>query len=372
MTGRARRRRPGSGLRVVVVGATGNIGTSVLDALGRDPAVASIVGAARRLPDLVKPKTDWAVADVATNDLVPLVAGADVVVHLAWVFQPTRDPLATWRVNVLGTVRLLRAVAEAGVPALVCASSVGAYSPGPADGRPVDESWPTHGWPTAAYLREKAYVERLLDGYEAAHPDRRVVRLRPAFVFKRESAAEQRRLFAGPLLPGRLVRPGLVPAVPHIPGLRFQAVHSDDVAEAVRLAAGRPVHGAFNLAADPVIDTATLARLLGARTVRVPAGLARAVLAAAWHARLVPASPYLFDGLLSLPVMDSSRARTELGWEPRHTGVAALEGMLRGLREGAGLPTPPLAAGRLAAARAQRRSRTAQKWPTGPSPRPSG
>ncbi|WP_433324557.1 NAD-dependent epimerase/dehydratase family protein [Spirillospora sp. CA-294931] len=331
-------------MRVVVTGATGNVGTSTLAALSRDPAVTSIVGLARRVPERKAAKTEWAEADVAETDLVPLLRGADAVVHLAWLFQPTHDPIVTWRANALGSARVFRAAAEARVPALVHASSVGAYSPGPKD-RPVDESWPTHGRPTAAYSREKAYAERLLDTFEAEHPTCRVVRLRPGFIFKREASVEQRRLFAGPFVPGRLARPGLIPAVPDIPGLRFQALHSADAGEAFRLAVVREVRGAFNLAAEPVVDAAELARLLGARVVKVPATPVRAALAAAWTARLVPASPHLFDLVLRLPIMDTTRARTELAWSPAHTAKEALEELLEGLREAKGGRTPPLAPG---------------------------
>jgi UDP-glucose 4-epimerase len=327
--------------RIVVVGASGNVGTSVVEALSGDPDVGAVVGIARRIPEWRPDRTTWLAADIATDDLVEAFRHADVVIHLAWLFQPTHQPVTTWRANVLGGIRVFDAVAEAGVPALVYASSVGAYSPGPKD-TPVDESWPTHGWPEAAYTREKPYLERVLDAFERDHPQVRVVRLRPGFIFKRESASAQRRLFAGPLLPNRLIRPSTVPFVPDLPGLRFQALHTADAAQAYRLAALRPVHGAFNVAADPVVDAALLADCLDARVLPAPAWPVRAALSAAWRLHLVPASPGLFDAVLRLPIMDTTRARTELGWTPRHTSRAAIEEFLRGLRSGAGMPTPPL------------------------------
>ncbi|MFO7252138.1 MAG: NAD-dependent epimerase/dehydratase family protein [Actinomycetes bacterium] len=331
-------------MRVVVVGGTGNIGTSVISALAADPAVTSILGVARRRPDWHPDKTEWATADVAVDDLAPLFAGADAVVHLAWLFQPTHNPRITWRTNVIGTSRVLDAVARAKVPALVYSSSVGAYSPRPQDDRPVTEDWPTNGWPTASYAVEKAYVERLLDIFERDHGGVRVVRMRPGFMFKRASAAEQMRLFGGPLVPRRLVRPGRIPVVPDIPGLRFQALHSDDAGEAYRLAVTRDVSGAFNLAADPVIHMSDMARLLGARLVPVPRPVARGVLAAAWGARLVPASHHMLDMALHLPLLDVARARTELGWTPRHSGLDALRELIEGLTTGSGGATPPLEA----------------------------
>ncbi|HEU0088633.1 MAG TPA: NAD-dependent epimerase/dehydratase family protein [Pseudonocardiaceae bacterium] len=330
-----------AGVRVVIIGATGNVGTSVVSALGQDPQVGSILGVARRLPQWQPPKTEWVRANVAEDDLVSLLRGADVVIHLAWLFQPTHDPVTTWRNNVLGGIRVFDAVADAGVSALVYASSVGAYSPGPKD-RAVTERWPTHGWPGAAYTREKAYLERVLDSFELRNPGVRVVRLRPGFIFKQESASEQRRLFAGPLLPNRLVRPGLIPVIPDLPGLRFQAMHTADAAEAYRLAALQPVRGAFNIAAEPVIDAAMLASCLNARIIRVPAWPVRAAVSASWWLHLVPASPGLLDAVLRLPVMDLTRARTELGWSARHSSSEAIMEFLQGLRQSAGMPTPPL------------------------------
>ncbi|GGO02139.1 NAD-dependent epimerase/dehydratase family protein [Microbispora bryophytorum] len=329
-------------MRVVVIGASGNVGTSVLAALESEPSVTSIVGVARRMPSRQLAKTEWRTADVFRDDLDPILADADAVVHLAWLFQPTHDPVTTWNSNVLGSKRVFDAAVRAGVSVLVHSSSVGAYSPGPKD-PPVDESWPTNGWPNAAYGREKAYVERMLDIFERDHPDIRVVRMRPGFIFKEEAATEQRRLFAGPFLPRRLMRPGLIPFVPDMPRLRFQALHSRDAGEAFRLALTRDVRGAFNIAADPVIDPAVLADLLGARLVPVPAAVVRTAVSAGWHLRLIPASPGMVEMVLQIPIMDTTRARRELGWQPRHSAVDALRAVIEGMRRGAGMETPPLA-----------------------------
>jgi len=314
---------------VVVTGATGNVGSSVVAALGQDPGVESILGVARHRPDRVVPKVAWATADVATDALEPLFNGTDVVIHLAWAIQPARDLGALHATNVEGSRRVLRAATAERVPSVVVASSLGAYSPGPKDRR-VDETWPTHGIPSSFYSRHKAAVERLLDSFEAERPEVRVVRLRPALSFQRAAAEEIRRQFIGRLVPARLLRPGLVPVVPHVPGLRFQAVHTADVGRAYALAATGSVRGPFNIAAEPELDTLALAELLRARPVRIPEGWIRLGAGATWRLRLQPTPPDWVDMALQAPLMDVTRAKNELGWEPRHTATQAILELLEG------------------------------------------
>ena len=311
-------------MRVVVVGASGNVGTSLLRALASEPAVDSILGLARRLPKAQFPKTEWRRADIAQSPLRPHFDGADAVVHLAWLIQPGRDKETLRQVNVNGSARVFQAAASAGVGTLVYASSVGAYAPGPKD-RGVDESWPTTGIDSSFYSRHKAAVERLLDSFEDEHPDTRVVRLRPGLIFKREAASGIRRLFAGPLLPNFVVQRSLIPVIPAHRRLVFQAVHSYDVGDAYRLAiVHESARGPFNIAAEPVLDPGELARVLGARALPVPRALLRGAAALSYRLRLQPSEPGWVDMGLGVPVMDVSRARSELGWSPKRTASEAL------------------------------------------------
>lgn len=330
--------------RVVVTGASGNVGTSVVRALGADAAIDEIVGVVRRRPDWTPAKLRWVQADVARDDLSEAFAGADAVVHLAWLIQPSRDAAELERVNVEGSRRVFEAAARAGATTLVHASSVGVYSPGPKNRR-VDESWQRDGVTSLFYSRHKAAAERALDALEAESPALRVVRLRPGLTFKREAGPEIRRLFAGPLLPTRLLRPGRIPVLP-LPGrLVLQCVHGDDVGEAYRLAVLNPdARGAYNIASEPLLDPDALARLLRARRVPVPERPLRAVAAVTWRARLQPAPPGWLDMGLAVPAMDTTRAREQLGWSPRHDARSAVLELLEGMREPAGLDTPPLRA----------------------------
>jgi nucleoside-diphosphate-sugar epimerase len=331
-------------MKVVVSGATGNVGTSVLRALAADSGVDEVVALARRAPGRELDGAEFVRADVTTDDLGKVFAGAAAVVHLAWLIQPGRDEAVTRRVNVEGSRRVFEAVAAARVPALIYASSVGAYSPGPKD-RPVDESWPTNGIASSFYSRHKAEVERQLDRLQAVQPQLRIVRLRPGLIFKREAATEIRRLFVGPLLPRALLRSSLLPVFPAVPRLRFQAVHSDDVGEAYRAAVVSDHAGAFNIAADPVIGPEELAGMLGARLVPMPAGIVRGAAAVTYRLRLQPAEPDWVDMGLGVPIMSTERARRELGWSPRHTATEALGELVAGMRDGADDRTAPLARG---------------------------
>ena len=330
-----------SRVRVVIVGASGNIGTSLLQALASEDRVSSIVGVARRKPEQSFAKTTWATADIRSDALDDHVRGADAVVHLAWAIQPSRDLAALRQTNVDGSRRVFQAVARAGVPALVYGSSVGAYARGPKD-RAVTESWPVDGIPTSFYSRHKAEVESMLDVFEREHPALRVVRMRPALVFKEEAAAGIRRLFLGPFLPTPLLRRSLVPVVPAHERLRFQGVHSRDVGDAYRRAVVGDARGPFNLAAPPVLDGNELARMARARAVRVPSRLLRAGADVTWRMHLQPTPPGWVDLAFGVPIMDCGRAEAALGWAPTTGADEALRDVLSGMRSDAGLDTPPL------------------------------
>ena len=329
-------------MRVVVVGATGNIGTSLLRSLAEEEKVESILGLARRLPSLSMPKVEWAAADVTSDDLAPHFEGAGAVVSLHWLIQPSRDLNKQWMVNVEGNSRLMRAVKKAGVPVLAYSSSVGVYSPGPKD-RAVDESWPREGTPSSYYARHKAEVERRLDRFEAENPEVRVVRIRPGLVFKKEAAQGIRRLFGGPFVPTVLARPSLIHLIPEMENLRGQVIHSYDVGDAFRQAIVRDVRGAFNVAAEPVLDAHEAGRILNARPLPIPSGAIRAGVELSWRLRLQPVTPGWLDMALNVPVMDTTKARAELGWAPERSAEDALLDLLEGLRTGADFPTPPLA-----------------------------
>jgi len=329
-------------MRIAVVGASGNVGSALLRRLGDEPEVRSIRGIARRLPSLELRKVEWVAADIVDANLEQLFRGVDAVVHLAWAIQPTRDRRTLIQINVTGSRRVFEAAAAAGVGTLVYASSIGAYSPGPKEAR-VDERWPTNGIASSYYSRDKAATERMLDRLEAERPELRVVRIRPGVVMQREAASEIRRLFLGPLFPGSLLRPELIPVLPMPSGLRLQAVHAHDLADAYRRVIVSPeARGAYNVAAEPVLTASAIARALEATAIPVPSALVRAAVDLSWLAHLQPINSGWLDMGMRAPVMNTSRIREELGWAPQHDALATLRELLDGLRAGDGYATPPL------------------------------
>ncbi|MCC9192309.1 NAD-dependent epimerase/dehydratase family protein [Arthrobacter sp. zg-Y916] len=340
-------------MRVAVLGATGNVGTAVLRRLQAARTERGdgleIVGVARRTPlQATGPYegVEWHSIDVASktgrDELAEALAGVDSVVHLVWAIQPNRDEAELHRINVRGTENMLSAVAEAGVHQVVCASSVGAYSPAPKD-RLTDESWPARGIATSHYSRHKGEQEELLDEFERQYPEIRVARLRPGLIFQSDAGSEIGRYFLGPLIPRSILNKLSLPLIPLPEEFSFQIVHADDIADAYWRVIDQRAEGAFNIAADPVITPELLAGMLGARRIiNVPVRVIRALVGITWAAGLQATDPGWIDMAAGAPLMDTSRARDLLGWEPKRSSLRAFQDVLDGLSEQAGVPASPL------------------------------
>ncbi|GLB69422.1 NAD-dependent epimerase/dehydratase family protein [Arthrobacter mangrovi] len=344
-------------MRIAIIGATGNVGTAILRRIKRAMAEGrdgiELVGISRRLPDQSREPYDgvtWHSIDVASGSarqkLAAALAGCDAVIHLAWLLQPNRDEDFMRRVNVNGTANALAAAADAGVKQFVCASSLGAYNPGPKD-RPVDESWPARGIASSHYSRFKGEQEALLDSFERQHPEIKVARLRPGLIFQDDAGSSIGRYFLGRAIPKFFLNKVRPPLLPFPREFVFQAVHSDDIADAYWRVVDQGASGAFNIAADPVITPPLLGGFLGAkRVLHVPVALVRALVGAAWSLRLVAMDPGWVDMARSAPVMKTTRAREELGWVPARTSLEALQEVMDGLSEGDGVGGSPVLYGR--------------------------
>ena len=232
-------------MRIVITGASGNLGSALVRRLGRDDH--DLVGISRRAPATRRANIEWVTADLTEDSAVPVLreafADADAVVHLAWGFQPTHDlAYLEEALGVGGTRRVLEAVTAASGLHLVHMSSLGAYSPRQGD-LPVDESWAREGVPTSPYSQHKAAAERLLDSHEQADPDLTITRIRPGIIGQRTAGSSLLRYGVPAVVPSKVL--DLLPVLPLDRGLAIPMVRADDVAEAVeRVLVGR-VGGAF-------------------------------------------------------------------------------------------------------------------------------
>ena len=321
-------------MRVVITGASGNVGTALarrLRAGGHE-----VVGIARRppAPGAGDGPQEWVRADLSRechDVLVEAFRGADAVVHLVWGFQPTHCIDYLEEVGVGGTRRVLAAVAAAGVGHLLHQSSIGAYSPR-LDDVPVAEDWPTGGIQASPYSRHKSAAERLLDDFEADH-DVVVTRTRPGIIGQRSASSAQLRYFLPTVVPARLLRH--LPVLPLDRSITLQVVHADDVADAMVRILEAKAPGPFNLVTEPVLGHRDIARVLGARPVHVPFSVLRAAADLSWRAHLQPVDAGWADMANGAPVLDATRARTELGWQPQHSAEEVLAEAVAGMADAA-------------------------------------
>ena len=321
-----------------MTGPTGTFGFGLMPLLQADNRVTRIVGLARRPFDPAAygwTKLEYRRGDVRDPAALQDAFGhADVVVHLAFLVTGAASGEAIRQINVEGTLNSFRAAAAAGARRFVYSSSVAAYGFHTDNPVGMTEDWPVRPAARLFYAREKAELEHLLRAEAAARPAGPVLYLlRPSIVVGPHTVGAK-GLLPGPLarlarLAGRAGRPPLpVPLL--VPALPAQFVHEEDVGQALLrcvVAAGPP--GAYNIAADGIITAADIARELGLLPLPIPAAPAQVA------ARTVAALPFLppvaqwVEAASHPAIMDTTRAKQELGWAPRFTALEALRDTLR-------------------------------------------
>jgi nucleoside-diphosphate-sugar epimerase len=345
-------------LTVAVTGPTGTFGFGLMPLLQAEDRVVRIVGIARRPFDPAGygwTKLEYRRGDV--RDLATLrdaFAGADVVVHLAFLITGGASAEVIRAVNVDGTLNAFRAAAEAGAQRFVYASSVAAYGFHPDNPVGMTEEWPVRPAARLFYAQEKAELERLLraeaartdaarseagdteapqlEPSRAAGPD--LYLLRPPLVLG-PHAVGAKDLLPGPLAPlGRVLggRIGRFPvplpvAVPVIP---LQFVHEEDLGRALLqcvLRAGPP--GAYNIAADGILTTADVAREFGLIPLPLPARPAHLAARAVASLPFLPPAAQWVEAASHPAIMDTTRAQRDLRWVPRFTALEALRDTIR-------------------------------------------
>jgi nucleoside-diphosphate-sugar epimerase/putative sterol carrier protein len=263
-------------------------------------------------PLVVSGKLDAIEADVRDPNLEAHLAGADALIHLAFIVTTKVSRELFDAVNVEGSKNVFRAAVKAGVKQIVYASSIAAYGVVPGHPIPIVETTPRVFHRDFPYAAAKYRVEEFLDALELQHPDVRVVRLRPAVLIGTR--------FQNPLAKvlGRALDRGLFPATSDA---KLPIVWDEDVADAVLLAIQKEARGAFNLAARDPQSAEELARATGLRVVRPP----RVALEAASRVSDAlsrfglgdPIDPTWRENGDIPMIIDAEKARRELGWAPK-------------------------------------------------------
>ena len=327
-------------LTVAVTGPTGTFGFGLMPLLQADARVKRIIGIARRPFDPDEhgwSKMEYRQGDVRDPDaLEEAFEDADVVVHLAFLITGGASRATIRAINVEGTLNTFRAAAVTGARRFVYASSVAAYGFHTDNPEGMTEDWPTRPAAHLFYAQEKAEIEELLRAEAGEHPEMGLYLLRPPIVLGPHTVGAKQFLPA-PLAPieralnGRFSRlPVPVPAP--VPPLPLQFIHEEDVGQAFQLCivgAGPP--GAYNIAGDGVLTGPDVAREVGVIPLPFPAAPVRAAARAVSALPLPPFVPPVNEWAeaISHPaIMDASKAKSELGWKPKYTGLDALRDTL--------------------------------------------
>lgn len=299
---------------IAVTGASGSLGEAVIDQL-----LSAFPGSKILALDVASPhrkrdsnRVTFVRCDVRDADLKDKLAGANAVIHLAFIVEKTGrlTPREIEAINLGGTKNVFTSAAAAGVKQFVYASSLAAYGMHP-EYRNIllTEDMPLRGNADFFYSHHKAEVERWLNQFEKKHAKVRIARLRPCTFLGERSPTRPVRLLA------------YLPVIPTLSGfehVRFQLAHEDDIAAAFVLALAKKAHGAYNLAADGSLGLRDMATVLGKPTLRLPGSVLK-LGALAYRLGLSAFDPdWLVKAARANVALSTVKAKKELGWKPRY------------------------------------------------------
>lgn len=328
--------------QVAVTGPTGTFGFGLVPLLQESPRVSRIIGIARRPFDPEEhgwTKMRYRQGDVRDPDaLQEAFADSDVVVHLAFMITGNADARTIRAINVEGTLNTFRAARDAGAERFVYASSVAAYGFHSDNPVGMTEDWPTRPADRLFYAREKAEIEELLQDEADEAPKPALYMVRPPIVLGPHAMGAKGALPEPLAGAGRRVLDFLtripIPIPVLAPNVPLQFIHEQDVGQALlRCVLGDGPPGAYNIAADGVLTGADIVRELGLAPLPVPSRIVHGAARAAAALPRPPFAPPAVDWVeaASHPaIMDTTRAKEQLGWEPEFTAVEALRATLDG------------------------------------------
>ncbi|HVU71628.1 MAG TPA: NAD-dependent epimerase/dehydratase family protein [Mycobacteriales bacterium] len=310
--------------RVLITGVSRYLGGRLATLLAEDPDVERVIGVDTVPPKADLGRTEFVRADIR-NPLIAKVittAEVDTVVHMNVIATPlgAGGRTAMKEINVIGTMQLLAACQKApSVRKLVVKSTTAVYGTSPRDPALFTEDLEPRALPSSGYGKDAVEVEGYVRGFGRRRPDVALTLLR----FTN---------FIGPRIDSLLTRYFQLPVVPTVLGFdpRVQLCHEDDGIEALLRTTIEDHPGIYNVGGDGVLPLSQAIRRAGRVPVPVPGPAVSLVGSAFRSAGLVDFSPEQMRFLSHGRVVDTTRLKRELGWEPQWSTVAAFDDFLRG------------------------------------------
>lgn len=308
---------------VAITGAGGYIARQLILSLENQEWCRKILGT-----DIVEPGVQSAKFEFRNYDIRdPLLLdfwkdqGVDTLVHLAFIVDPIHDEKKMYDVNVNGTLNVLRICEELNIGHIIVASSGTAYGAWPDNPESLKEEDPIRIFPPKfSYAHHKGLIEQHCAGFIKQHPDVVFNIVRPCVVYGPHTDNYLSRFLKN--LPVIFLAGGCDP--------NFQFVHEEDLTQLFSLIIEKKLPGPFNAAGDGVVKISEAGALIGKRTQKIPRHLYRAFIWLLWHLRVkIVEAPAGMVDFTSYPwVLDTTRAKTILGWKPHYTSMQTLRIML--------------------------------------------
>ncbi len=309
---------------VAITGAGGYIAGQLISFLNNKKWCRSIIGTDIVTPKIKSDKLVFYPNDIRDPGLFDLWPGdkIDVLVHLAFIVDPIHDEKKMYDVNVNGTRNVLQVCDKFNIPHVIVASSGTAYGAWPDNPPALKEDDPIRTFPPSFnYAHHKGLVEQDFATYIKAHPETIFNIVRPCVVYGPRTDNYLSRYLKN--MPVIFLADGLDPDL--------QFVHEADVAALFSLLIEKKIPGAFNVAGDGVIKTSEIAAMIGKKTLKIPKKLYALLVRILWHlhVKTVEAPAGCIDYTTHPWVLDTTRAKNELGWQPRYNSNQALQIMLK-------------------------------------------
>ena len=298
---------------VLVTGVSRRIGGRTAELLSSDPEIEKVIAVDAVPPSHSLGRAQFVRADIRNPMVGKVMAheGVDTVLHLGVILTPKQAGGRTFQkeINVIGTMQLLAACQRASsLQRLVVKSSSAVYGSSPRDPAMFTEELQARRMPAGGFGKDSAEVENYVRGFARRRPDVQVVTLRMANVVGRGFRSQLSDYFSMPIMPVPMGFDG-----------RMQLLHFDDALQALRAATLSDLDGTINIAADGLFTVRQAARIAGKPIVPVVPQTSGLVEQLTRRVGLKGFAASQMDFLCYGRGMDTSRMRTELGFEPALT-----------------------------------------------------